>query len=147
MGIDPAMLTEAQLRLIPEADRKPLGKLGLTKAEALRQETFKLERKIHDEFSGFCQRNQITIWHSNPVRKSSIRPGLPDFLCWKSGRAIAIEFKVAPNKLTTEQEIVFTELKANKNPAYVCEEDQEGAAYRQATALLRIYFNLTEEAQ
>lgn len=148
MGIKPIAVPDNIWARMIETDRKKFPrKIRETNAERERRQITTLERKIHDQFSNFCRRNGITVWHSSPIRRSSIRKGLPDFLCWKGGRAIAIEFKIPPNKLTKEQEIVLGELNTNRNPVYVCEEVTPGAAYCQATALLCKYFNLTQEAQ
>jgi hypothetical protein len=145
MGIDPAMLTEAQKRLMPKAERRKLGRAGLTRAEALHIATTRLEREIHDQFSSFCLRNGIDVWHSNPTKKSSIGTGLPDFLCWKGGRAICIEFKIKGNPLSKIQESRIDTLIAHGNPVHVCVEDEPGLAYIKATGILRDYFNLEKE--
>jgi hypothetical protein len=146
MGIDLANLTDRQLQMMPNAERKKLGKRAVTAAEALHVETSRLERKIHDQFTGFCDRYGIDPWHSNPTRKSSIRAGYPDFLCVKNSRAVGIEFKIPPNKLSAVQEARFAECRAHGNEVHVCEETAPGAAYRQATMILRQFFNLTLEA-
>jgi hypothetical protein len=77
MGIDLTDITEEmRVRMYP-ADRKALGKRGLTNAEAREKYCTRTERGIHDQFTGFCKRNGFIVWHSNPVKKSSIRTGLP----------------------------------------------------------------------
>lgn len=144
MGIDPRLLTDRQLRLISPADRKPLGKAGMTAGEALTKETKTLERKIHNDFTGFCNRHGIDVWHSNPVRKSSIGEGLPDFLCLRSGLGVCIEFKVLPNKLSRVQENRIARLRENGNMVHVCEESGPGTAYNDAVKLLTAYYHLNE---
>jgi hypothetical protein len=107
MGIPLEQLTDRQIALIDTRDRKPLKRRGMTAAEKRDKRCKILERKIHDQFSGFAKRNGFIVWHSSPIKRSSIRSGLPDFLLWKNGRALGIEFKVPPNNLTTEQINVF----------------------------------------
>ena len=53
-------------------ERAKLGKAGITACEALHQEAYKLERKLHDDFSNWCRRNGIIVWHSRMDRRSSI---------------------------------------------------------------------------
>jgi hypothetical protein len=131
MGINPAQLSERQRAMIePAAQRTD---------KRLRPSNNKLtERDIHAQFTGFCRRHGIIVWHSNPVRKSSIATGLPDFLCWRNGIAVAIEFKVGPNTLTSEQKHVFQAIKdAGNGDVHVCTETAPGTAYAAATAILK----------
>jgi hypothetical protein len=142
MGIPIEQLSDSQLSMIEPGERKPLKRRGMTAAE-LRDKSCKiLERKIHDQFTGFCKRNRFIVWHSNPVRKSSIRTGLPDFLLWKHDLALGIEFKVPPNDLTTQQIGVFEEIKFAECRVVVCTETSPGAAYMQAILATINFFNL-----
>src|SRR5215471_15848731 len=104
MGVDLNQLTEQQLAKLDPRDRKKLGRRAQIRAEALQMETARLERRIHAEFAGFCHRHGVDVWHANPTRKSTIGKGLPDFLCWRGGQAVAVEFKTFPNKPSPEQE-------------------------------------------
>jgi hypothetical protein len=142
VGIDPLKLTEAQLRLINAEDRKFLGKRGRTKAEAFEIEIRKLEREIQSEFVNFCHRHHITIWNPSPVKKSTVQRGLPDFLCWRNGTAVAIEFKIAPRKPEPHQEAKFAEIQSNGNLVFVCTERPGNSAYAEATKIVRKFFNL-----
>jgi VRR-NUC domain len=142
MGIPPEQLTENQLSKMDPSDRKPLGKRGMTAAEKRDKACKILERKIHDQFSGFAKRNGFIVWHSSPVKRSSIRSGLPDFLLWKNNLGLGIEFKVPPNNLTTEQINVFREIEVTGCQVIVCIETEEGAAYAQATRETIKFFNL-----
>ena len=123
-------------------ERKKLGRAGITACEAWRRETTKLERKIHDEFASWCRRNEITFWHSNPTRKSSIGVGLPDFLCVRGGRCIGIEFKVYPNTLSPEQLLKISELREHGTGVCVCTEGPDNSAYAEATSIVAEYFGL-----
>jgi hypothetical protein len=144
MGIPPGQLTDQFLSKIDQRDRKPLKRRGMTAAEKRDKACKILERKIHDQFSGFAKRNGFIVWHSSPVKRSSIRSGLPDFLLWKNHRALGIEFKVPPNNLTTEQINVFREIEVTGCQVIVCIETTEGAAYAQATREVTKFFKLLE---
>jgi len=142
MGWDPANLTDRQWSMIDKKDRQGFGKRAKTHAEIQHEKTSHVERHIHDQFTSFCDRNGIDPWHSDPTRKSSIRTGYPDFLCVRDGRAIGIEFKVPPNKLSPVQEQRFADLRAHGTQVHVCEETSEGAAYTKATRIVSEFFNL-----
>ena len=128
--------------MIP-ADRKKLGRVGMTAAEAQHRYVTRTERHIHDQFTSFCRRNGIEPIHSNPVRKSSTRSGLPDFICWKD-RAIGIEFKIAGNDLSPIQRKVINEQLAKGNTVYVVTETEPGSAYKEATRIVKEFFGLVE---
>jgi hypothetical protein len=113
MGIDPASLTDRHRRLMSTSDRKGLGKAGLTAAEAADQYALRTEREMHSKFSSYCGLHDILFEHEDPTRRSTSRPGWPDFRCFAAGkRFLAIDFKVRPNGLTTEQEEIKTRLEA-----------------------------------
>jgi hypothetical protein len=149
MGIDPATLSERQWSLIPKEERKRWGKTAMTQAE-IRHKYCKLtERKIHDAFTVFCDSHGIDVWHSNPTRKSSIRAGLPDFLCVRDNRCVGIEFKVSPNGLSKVQEDQIANLRAHGNTVHICEEplpefggEIKGVAYSEAVEILKAFFQL-----
>jgi hypothetical protein len=149
MGVELSSFNDKQLAMMPAETRKQFGKAGRTSGEALAKETLVLERKLHDQFNSFCARHNVDVWHSNPCRKSSIGEGLPDFLCWKGGAAIAIEFKVWPNTLSKVQEQRIIRLLSNGNPTYVCTETPMHSALAEACDLLSKYFDLklTKEDQ
>ena len=142
MGVDLNQLTEQQLARLDPHDRKKLGRRARTRAECLRMETARLERQIHAQFAGFCHRHGVDVWHANPTRKSTIAKGLPDFLCWRGGQAVAVEFKTFPNKLSPEQETKFTELRAHGNTVHVCTETPTHSANHEAIRLITAFFNL-----
>jgi hypothetical protein len=144
MGIDPRSFNDKQLGLISAADRRPMGKAGMTSGEALTKETKTLERSIHNQFTGFCNRTGVDVWHSNPCRKSSIGEGLPDFLCLKNGIGVCIEFKVLPNKLSRVQTNRIARLRENGNTVHVCEESGPGTAYADAINILTKLYSLNQ---
>jgi hypothetical protein len=154
MGIPLEQFNDSQKSLIDPRDRKAIygidgvGKStfakrrGMTAAEIRDKNCTTLERKIHDQFTGFCNRNGFIVWHSNPTRKSSIRAGLPDFLLWKCNLALGIEFKVPPNHLTAVQVAVFEEIGFTGCRVVICTETSEGAAYSAAVSEVTEFFKL-----
>jgi hypothetical protein len=146
MGVPLEQLTDSQIALIDARDRVPLKRRGMTAAEVRDKRCKILERKIHDQFNGFAKRNGFIVWHSNPIRKSSIRTGLPDFLLWKNNLGLGIEFKVPPNELTVEQINVFYEIGVAGCKVVICTETEEGAAYMKATREVIKFFKLSEFA-
>jgi hypothetical protein len=71
------------------------------------------ERQMHSLFSGYCHSHGILFVHANPVKKSTIRIGWPDFSCfYPEHHFLAVEFKVRPNALTPEQEEIKAALEA-----------------------------------
>jgi hypothetical protein len=149
MGIELSSFNDKQLAMMPATTRKQFGKAGLTNAECLTKETIVLERKLHDQFKAVCVRNGVNVIHSNPVRKSSIASGQPDFNCSRNGRCIHIEFKIWPNKLSKEQEQRIISILSNGDPTFVVTETPTHSALKEAIDLLIEYLDLklTKEDQ
>jgi|SRR4029077_5159801 len=64
MGIPLEQLNDRQISLIDSRDRKPLKRRGMTAAEKRDKHCKTLERKIHDQFSGFANRYGFIVWHT-----------------------------------------------------------------------------------
>lgn len=143
MGIDPTQLNDRIRSRMTPADRKKLGKRGETFAEADRRRVSRNERDIHYKFIGFLRRYEIPYIHSNPIRKSSIKKGKPDFFVGPiDDRGFSIEFKVPPNDLTNAQKDEIAFLLQKRNTVLIAEETSEGAAYTAAIKETAIFFNL-----
>jgi hypothetical protein len=131
------LLPDRVLRLIDPADRKPMGKAGRTSAECEEKNSQESERKIHNQFIGWLRRNGFEhFYHSNPVKRSTIEEGLPDFGIPAQGRILLGEFKVKPNKLSPVQERVFAELRKGGNEVRVW------YSYEEAVEATKQFFNL-----
>jgi hypothetical protein len=103
MGITP---NNRMLELMDKKDR-PRGRAGMTAAEATDQYALRTEREMHSKFCSYCGLHGILFEHEAPTKRSTSRPGWPDFRCfYMKQRVLFIEFKVQPNVLTTEQELV-----------------------------------------
>ena len=145
MSIDLSLLTDRQKTVNGSARPQKAGKRGMTAVEALRVETTTLERKIHTQFSiSVCDMALIIGIRIRPKNQAS-EQGLPDFLCLKDSRGIGIEFKIPPNKFSVAQEHRFMLLAEHGNLVYVCKETGPGEAYKEATRLLRTYYDLSEK--
>src|SRR5215469_9146088 len=99
MGIDPASLTEQQLQLMTKADRKKLGKRGVTAAEALRSKSPGWSVKFTANFPAFVyvMRSMFAMrTHSGdpllePVSPISCAPETIDIYASNS-RSVVISF-------------------------------------------------------
>ena len=113
MGIDSSSLTDKQRSLMSAADRRRLGKAGMTREESEAKFAHDAEREMHSKFSSYCGLHGILFEHENPTKRSTSRPGWPDFRLFAQGcRFMAVEFKCRPNGLTGEQEAIRAELEA-----------------------------------
>ena len=112
-------------RLMSSEDRKRFG--ILTPEERKAEIDLTLEREIHSQFSGWLYRNGFEdYYHSDPVRRPTIKKGLPDFGIYRDSRIVFIEFKIHPNGLSEDQEIVFGRMGRQGNVILVCYTYEEG---------------------
>ena len=122
-------------RLMSPADRKAHG--ILTPEEASAQADLTLEREIHHQFGGWLYRHDFTDpYYSDPVRRPTIKAGLPDFGVYRDSRIIWIEFKVKPNWLSQAQEECFQRMGRQGNIIMICYSSQE------AERIIKKFFNL-----
>jgi hypothetical protein len=111
-------------RLIDPRDRQALG--IKTPEERILKANLELERDLHSHFAGWLRRNGFyPFYHADPVRRSTIAVGLPDFGVFRDSRIVFIEFKVGKNKLSAEQEEVMTGMSTAGNVVLVCYSYQE----------------------
>jgi hypothetical protein len=120
MGIPPSELKDKHWARISTQDRLPLGKVAVTSAEAEQKRQVTEERELHRQFEQWLNLREIYYIHSRMDRASTIAKGAWDFTLLKNGHGLAIEFKIAPNKLTVEQEICGMRLTVAKVPHRVC---------------------------
>jgi hypothetical protein len=122
-------------KVMASQDRKALG--IRTPAESAEHATLTLEREIHAQFGGWLYRHGFTdYYHSDPVRRATIKKGLPDFGVYRDSRILFVEFKVKPNKLSEDQERVFERMGSKGNVIIVCYSLEE------ATKATVTFFNL-----
>jgi hypothetical protein len=131
------LLPDRILRRIDPAERRALGKAGRTIAECEEKNSFENERKLHNQFIGWLRRNGFGhFYHSNPVKRSTIEGGLPDFGIPAQGRILFGEFKVKPNGLSAVQARVFNEMRSAGN------EVQVWHTYQEAVLATKEFFGL-----
>ena len=111
-------------RLMSPEDRKTHG--ILTPEEESAQANLTLEREIHHQFGSWLYRHGFEdYYHSDPVRRPTIKAGLPDFGIYKDSRIIWVEFKVPPNGLTQSQEECFERMGKNGNIIMIANSSSE----------------------
>ena len=133
------VIPENILTRMDPGDRAKLPKeVRSTAAERQTVAVSRLEREMHNGFSSWLnlRKQFFGFVHTNPVRKSTIKKGFPDFTVLHHGRVLLIEFKVPPNGLTPDQKDVFHELSVSGNQIYVC------TTLEDAIHLTIEYFNL-----
>lgn len=122
-------------RLMGEEDRKAYGLL--TPEEQRDRACLILEREIHSQFSGWLKRNGFEdYYHSDPVKRATIKKGLPDYGIYRDSRILFIEFKVGKNGLTPDQEEVFGRMGRQGNVILVC------YSYEEAVQTVQKFFSL-----
>jgi hypothetical protein len=123
------------VRLMSAEDRKAHG--ILTPEEESQRANLVVEREIHHQFSGWLYRHGFEdYYHSDPVRRPTIKAGLPDFGVYRDSRIIWIEFKVPPNGLTQSQEECFERMGRNGNIIMIANSSSE------AERIITKFFNL-----
>lgn len=122
-------------RLMSPEDRKAHG--ILTPEEERIRANLTCEREIHDQFGKWLYKKEFEdYYHSDPVRRPTIKAGLPDFGVYRDSRIIWIEFKVYPNVLTQSQEECFERMGRHGNIIMVCHASPE------AERIVAKFFNL-----
>ena len=105
----PSVLSDGFLKAMPEAERKQLGRAGMTAAEATQRWIGRSEKKLQDNVYTWLMREGIYFVNPRMDRKTTTRKGTPDFIaCVESpskpdGLFLAIECKAHRNTLTSEQ--------------------------------------------
>ena len=122
-------------RLMSPEDRKIHG--ILTPEEESAQANLTLEREIHHQFGGWLYRHDFCdYYHSDPVRRPTIKAGLPDFGIYRDSRILFIEVKVPPRGLSPVQEEVFGRMGRAGNVILVV------YSYEEAARVTSKFFNL-----
>lgn len=114
-----SQLSDKMLRMISAQDRAPMGKAGITYAEAQVKADVKSERELQNQIENWLRLNSIPAFRQRMDRKSNMPIGTPDFLvCWR-GCFYAFEVKVGNNKPTKEQEQCLDAIRAAGGFAFV----------------------------
>src|SRR5215510_9718417 len=103
MGIKRGQITDAMKKRMPESEQKVYGKPFEDQVAQIEADN---EREMHSQYESFLARHGIElVWHCDPTRKATIKPGLPDFAVCHGPplKTLFVEFKAGANKLTKEQ--------------------------------------------
>jgi hypothetical protein len=102
------------------ADRKSLGKAGMTGEEAMASYSAKSEKELQKQIAGILAIRGIRYLNPAMSKKSPLPIGWPDFTIFlPPGRTIFMECKIEGGKLTKEQEAFGTWAKQWGFPHYV----------------------------
>lgn len=104
MAWDSKLLPDKVLRLLSPADRRSLGKAGLTAEEAVLAGRVKVERDLQNLIESYFRLRGVFAIRSRMDKKTTTPVGTPDFMLALDGEAIAIEAKLPGEELTPEQE-------------------------------------------
>lgn len=99
-------------RCMADADRKPLGKAGMTQPEADAKFTARREKEIQENIAGLLRHRNITFFRQRMDRKTTGQIGWPDFTFAIKGHACACEVKTPDGVISPEQQEMLTRLMA-----------------------------------
>ena len=99
----PTVLGEGFLRAMPVAERKRLGRAGITQAEAQTKFRAGQEKELQRQVWNHLNRNQIYFEDDRMDKKTSGRKGRADFRCCVGGLWLSLECKTEAGTLTKEQ--------------------------------------------
>jgi hypothetical protein len=126
MRSDPPILPDHVLSKMSAEDRAKLGRAGMTYAEASAKGESRLERHRHGIFSQFLNLMGFEHIHANPVKRSTIEPGHPDYtLTPPHAPAFYIEFKTEEGRLSGDQERVIARLRGKGYAVFVLTDVRE----------------------
>jgi hypothetical protein len=97
------------------SDRAKLGKVGLTREEAIEAKAIRDERDLQLNCCQLLQLRGIEYIRPPMNRRSQLPPGWPDFTFAYCGRPCAWEVKVEEGKLRQEQIECLAKLKSSPN--------------------------------
>lgn len=110
MGFDTKILPDKFLRKLPPAERKKLGKAGLTMEEVQVKADTRAEKVLQNEMEGILRQRNLFFSRSRMDRATTLRKGMPDFfIVLPGGRALLVEAKVEGGNLREDQQKVFSE--------------------------------------
>jgi VRR-NUC domain len=107
MGIDLANLNDKQRGLIDPADRKRIGRAGMTAAEGHERLLRRLERDEQNTLASWLALREadgvlVYDW-STTHRRTTNRRGMPDFRIYRGERALLGEMKIEDGRLSRDQ--------------------------------------------
>lgn len=103
--MNPRVLPESFLRLMSPADRKPMGKAGLTLEEVHASQEKVSEREIQNLCAQYCNLREVFYIRNRMDRKPTCQTGIPDLMLTLPGeRTLAVEVKTLKGKTSETQD-------------------------------------------
>jgi hypothetical protein len=115
MTWDSKTLPDKILRLVSPADRKALGKRGLTLCEVFERAKIKSERDLQNLIESYFRLHNVVAIRSRMDKKTTTPTGTPDFMLALKGQAIALEVKLPGEELSEEQKKMKEAMMATPN--------------------------------
>jgi hypothetical protein len=110
MGWKTNILPDHVLKRIPPAERKPLGKAGMTSAEGNLAAERRAERELQKDMENTLRQRNLFFVRSRMDKRTRTRRGLPDFIIVLHGeRALLVEAKVHGGQVSEDQAKVFAD--------------------------------------
>lgn len=125
MGIDLNSAPDHVKQCLPDQEKQALGKHGWTKEECEKAYEFETEKDLQDAVEAWI--NSQPTCHCSRSRmdkKTTTRPGTPDFFCSIDGLALYIECKRPGGKLSDTQEREIAHIRSRKGRVVVAQDLQ-----------------------
>lgn len=108
MGFPINTLPDSFLRRIPKGQRAPMGKAGVTNAEANAAHARREEKKLQNLMVQELNRRNIFFLRSRMDKPTTLRKGMPDFVIILPGpRPLLVEAKDPHGVISDEQKKLF----------------------------------------
>jgi hypothetical protein len=107
------------LEKMAPADRKPLGRAGLTVPEAQAKFVARAEKEMHRDYENWLNLRSLLYAHVPMNRPSSLPPGHPDFAVYYCGHVLLADFKVPGGTLKDSQKVWFAHAELIKSPVRI----------------------------
>ena len=117
------------LKLISPADRKALGKAGLTAEEAMARCQVRQERDLQNLLKNLLSHRGIWYAWTRMDKKNTSKLGTPDFLFAVNGKACAWECKIGNERMSEEQQDTSLKMIGNGWHFAVIRSYDEGRAF------------------
>jgi len=113
MGIETTVLPDNVLRRMSPADRRVMGKAGLTAEEAREKAMARSERELQNTIANYLRLHGIWFDQDSMAHKRRGTKGAPDFLVCYRGRFLAWECKIFGAGLKPDQVVARDEILRN----------------------------------
>src|SRR6267378_926251 len=104
MAIKSSLLPDNILRRMDKADRAPMGKAGVTQAEANSKADTRREKELQREMENLLRQRNLWFVRSRMDKKHTLAKGTPDFIVvLRGGHTLLIEAKVHGGRFSPAQ--------------------------------------------